>query len=130
MTKVPTDLKYTSEHEWVKIVSESRVVVGITDYAQSKLGDVVFVDLPSLDENFEARAVIATIESIKAVSEIYAPITGMVTAKNDKLEHSPEFVNQDPYGEGWMLEIEPSAPAELKKLLSPAEYAALIGETK
>lgn len=126
---VPKDLKYTSEHEWVK-VQGYRVIVGITDYAQEELGDIVFVDLPDVGEKFTAKSVMASIESVKAVSEIYAPISGEIMETNDDLEHSPEMVNQDPYGKGWIAVIEPSEPKELKALLSPDDYAKLIGVSK
>jgi glycine cleavage system H protein len=124
---LPKDLKYTSEHEWIKIDDE-RVIVGITEYAQKELGDVVFVDLPGVGEKFKIKDAMATIESVKAVSEIYAPISGEVMEVNDTLEHSPELVNQDPYGKGWIAIIEPSDVEELNELLTPDAYAALIGE--
>lgn len=124
---LPKDLKYTSEHEWIKIDGE-RVVVGITEYAQKELGDVVFVDLPGVGEKVKMKEAMATIESVKAVSEIYAPISGEVMEVNDTLEHSPELVNQDPYGKGWIAIIEPLDTKELDELLTPEAYAALIGE--
>lgn len=124
---LPKDLKYTSEHEWIKIEGE-RVVVGITEYAQKELGDVVFVDLPGVGEKVKMKEAMATIESVKAVSEIYAPISGEVMEVNDTLEHSPELVNQDPYGKGWIAIIEPLDTKELDELLTPEAYAALIGE--
>lgn len=124
---LPKDLKYTSEHEWIKIEGE-RVVVGITEYAQEELGDVVFVDLPGVGEKVKMKEAMATIESVKAVSEIYAPISGEVMEVNDTLEHSPELVNQDPYGKGWIAIIEPIDTKEFDKLLTPEDYAALIGE--
>lgn len=126
---VPKDLKYTSEHEWVKVQGD-RVVVGITDYAQEELGDIVFVDLPSVGEKVTAKSPIASIESVKAVSEIFAPISGEIMDNNDDLEHSPEMVNQEPYGKGWITVIEPSEPKELQALLSPDDYAKLIGAAK
>lgn len=126
---VPKELKYTSEHEWVKVQGD-RVVVGITDYAQEELGDIVFVDLPSVGEKVTAKSPIASIESVKAVSEIFAPISGEIMDNNDDLEHSPEMVNQEPYGKGWITVIEPSEPKELQALLSPDDYAKLIGAAK
>ena len=122
---LPKDLKYTEEHEWVKLEGE-RVKVGITDYAQKELGDIVFIDLPSVGDKVTAKEPIATIESVKAVSEIYAPISGEVMEINDSLEHSPEFVNQDPYGKGWIFIIEPVDPKETNNLLAPAAYTSLI----
>jgi glycine cleavage system H protein len=126
MILLPKDLKYTQEHEWVKIQGD-RVTVGITDYAQKELGDVVFVDLPSIGDKIIAKNPIATIESVKAVSEIYAPISGEVMEINDSLEHSPEFVNQDPYGKGWVIIIEPTDPKEMDQLLSATAYSSIIG---
>jgi glycine cleavage system H protein len=126
MILLPKDLKYTPEHEWVKIQGD-RVTMGITDYAQKELGDVVFVDLPSIGDKIAAKDPIATIESVKAVSEIYAPISGEVMEINDSLEHSPEFVNQDPYGKGWVIIIEPSDPKEIDELLTPVAYSSIVG---
>ncbi|NLW47575.1 MAG: glycine cleavage system protein GcvH [Firmicutes bacterium] len=124
---LPKDLKYTSEHEWVKI-EDGKVIVGITDYAQKELGDIVFVDLPGAGEKVKIKETMATIESVKAVSEIFAPISGEVIEVNDTLEHSPELVNQDPYGKGWITVIEPEEMEELEGLLKPDVYAKLIGE--
>jgi glycine cleavage system H protein len=119
------DLKYTTGHEWVK--SEGKQVkVGITDYAQKELGDIVFVDLPAVWEQVTAKSVMATIESVNAMSEILAPVSGEIVEVNEKLEDSPELVNQDPYKRGWLVIIEPSHPQELKSLLSAFEYEALI----
>jgi glycine cleavage system H protein len=126
MILLPKDLKYTQEHEWIKIEGDL-VRVGITDYAQKELGDVVFVDLPSVGDRVNAKDPVATIESVKAVSEIYAPISGEVMEINDSLEHSPEFVNQDPYGKGWIFIIEPINSKEIEDLLTPAAYSSLIG---
>lgn len=124
---LPKKLKYTSEHEWIKNEGQ-RVTVGITEYAQKELGDVVFVDLPGVGEKVKVKDAIATIESVKAVSEIYAPISGEVMEVNDALEHSPELINQDPYGKGWIAVIEPEDTKEFDELLTPEAYAALIGE--
>ena len=124
---LPKDLKYTTEHEWVKIEAD-RVIVGITEYAQRELGDVVFIDLPAAGEKVKAKESIATIESVKAVSEIYAQVSGEIMEVNDSLEHSPEFINQDPYGKGWIAIIEPEDVKEFDALLTPEAYAALIGE--
>ena len=121
------DLKYTKDHEWVKVEGK-RVKVGITDYAQRELGDIVFVDLPGVWEQVAADSVIATIESVKSASDFHAPVSGEIVEVNEALQDSPELVNQDPYNKGWIVIIEPSHPQELKRLLSAAEYAALIGE--
>lgn len=124
---LPKDLKYTSEHEWLKVDGD-RVTVGITHYAQKELGDVVFVDLPGVGEKVTAKGAMATIESVKAVSEIFAPVSGEIMETNDDLEHSPELVNQDPYGKGWIVIIEMSNPDELKDLMNAAAYANITGE--
>ncbi len=124
---VPSNLKYTEDHEWVR-VEKDRVVVGITEYAQEELGDVVYVDLPAVGEKVKAKETIASIESVKAVSDIFAPISGEVLEVNDDLQHSPELVNQDPYEKGWIAEIEVTDADELEKLLSAEEYQKLIGE--
>jgi glycine cleavage system H protein len=121
------DLRYTADHTWVKVEGD-RVKVGITDYAQKELGDVVFVDLPDVGEIFSAKNVMVSIESVKAVSEINAPVSGEIMEVNEDLEHSPELVNQDPYKKGWIAIIEYSEKSELKGLMSAADYAALIGE--
>ena len=123
---LPKELKYTTEHEWVKLEGD-RVKIGITEYAQHELGDVVFVDLPGIGEKFAIKNPLATIESVKAVSEIFAPVSGEVMEINDALEHSPELVNQDSYGNGWIAIIELSDPSEFDGLLTAAAYAKLIG---
>lgn len=124
---VPQELKYTRDHEWVRIEGD-RVTMGITDFAQHELGDVVFVDLPAVGEKIEAGAGLASVESVKAVSDVYAPIGGEILAVNDDLEHSPEFVNQDPYGKGWIAVIEPGDPGQLDGLLSAKDYEALTAK--
>ncbi|NLW59405.1 MAG: glycine cleavage system protein GcvH [Firmicutes bacterium] len=124
---VPSDLKYTSEHEWVRVEGD-RATVGITDYAQKELGDVVYVDLPAVGEKIKAKAEMGSVESVKAVSDIYAPLTGEIMAVNEELQFNPELVNQDPYGKGWIAEIEIANPEELQKLLTAEEYRKLIGE--
>lgn len=125
----PKDLKYTTEHEWVRVQGE-RVWVGITDYAQKELGDVVFVDLPSVGDKVSAKSMMGTIESVKAVSEVFTPISGEIMETNDDLEHSPELINQDPYGKGWIAVIEPSNPKELNDLMNLTAYNAFIESSK
>lgn len=125
----PKDLKYTTEHEWVRVQGD-RIWVGITDYAQKELGDVVFVDLPSVGDKVSAKSTMGTIESVKAVSEVFAPISGEIMETNDDLEHSPELVNQDPYGKGWIAVIEPSDPKELNDLMNLTAYNAFIESSK
>lgn len=125
----PKDLKYTTDHEWVRVQGD-RVWVGITEYAQKELGDVVFIDLPSIGDKVSAKSVMGTIESVKAVSEVFAPISGEIMETNDDLEHSPELINQDPYGKGWIVVIEPSNPKELNDLMSPSAYTTFIENQK
>lgn len=124
--QVPDRLRYTSEHEWVDQQPEGRVRVGITDYAQDALGDVVFVDLPEAGTSVTAGQVLGEVESTKSVSEIYAPVAGTVVAVNAALADAPERINQDPYGEGWLCEIEPADPAAADGLLDAAGYRALL----
>jgi glycine cleavage system H protein len=121
---VPDDLRYSSDHEWARR-SGDRVRVGITDYAQDALGDVVFVDLPAAGTSIEAGGVLGEVESTKSVSEIYAPVGGEVVAVNAALADAPEQLNADPYGEGWICEIAPSDPAQVDALLDPAAYRQL-----
>jgi glycine cleavage system H protein len=121
---VPDDLRYTKEHEWVRVTG-AIARVGITDFAQDSLGDVVFVQLPDVGLDALADASIAEIESTKSVSDIYAPITGSVTAANDALGEQPELVNTDPYGDGWIFEVEIADAAELDALLDAGAYRAL-----
>jgi len=126
MADVPDDLRYTAEHEWIR--GESGTVrVGITDYAQEALGDVVYVSLPEEGASISKGAAVGEVESTKSVSDIFAPISGTVAARNEKLEEQPELINSDPYGEGWMFEIEVSDEAELGDLLDAAAYGELSG---
>jgi glycine cleavage system H protein len=122
----PEDLKYTAEHEWVRAVGADGVRVGITDYAQDALGDVVYLTLPEVGTEVTAGQPLGEVESTKSVSDIYAPVGGVVTARNDALDSSPELVNSDPYGEGWIVEIRPSDAGELEGLLDAAEYRATL----
>jgi len=123
--KVPDDLLYTKEHEWVKIEG-SRAKIGVTDYAQSQLGDIVYVDLPPEGKECKLGETLLVVESVKTASDVYAPLSGKVSAKNEILSKSPEKVNQDPYGQGWMVEIEITNPAEKDQLLSPDDYRKLL----
>jgi glycine cleavage system H protein len=122
--QVPDDRRYTEEHEWV-LTEGDAVRVGITDYAQDALGDVVFVDLPEPGRSAEAGERIAEVESTKSVAEIYAPVAGSVVAVNDDLADRPELVNEDPYGAGWFVTVAPSDPAALDSLMDAAAYRAL-----
>ncbi len=122
---VPDDLLYTEEHEWVR-VENGTAVVGITDYAQGELGDIVFVELPKVASQTKQMEPFGSIEAVKAVSDLYAPLTGEVTEVNAKLQESPEIINQDPYGEGWMIKIRIADKSELDRLLSADDYKKLI----
>jgi len=123
----PTNLKYTKEHEWVK-VEGNKATIGITDHAQSALGDVVFVELPEVGDSLEAGKPFGVVESVKAVSDIYAPLSGTVTAINEALLDSPETINNDVYGEGWMIEVELDDPSELDGLMDVAGYEEFVKE--
>lgn len=123
---IPDDLRYTAEHEWVRVV-DGAVRIGITDHAQDALGDIVFVTLPAAGTDVLAGESMGEVESTKSVSDIYAPISGQVVARNDVLDARPELVNADPYGEGWMVEVRPTDPAAVEGLLDAAGYAAIVG---
>ena len=123
--QIPDDLRYSREHEWVRL-DGTVARVGITDFAQDSLGDVVFVQLPDVGLDVVAGASVSEIESTKSVSDVYVPVTGAVTAVNETLADQPELVNQDPYGAGWMFEIELTDPAEVEALLDAAAYRSLV----
>ncbi len=124
----PDTLRYTKEHEWVKVDAEGQTVtIGITDYAQNELGDIVFVELEPVGESFSQDEVFGSVEAVKAVSELYMPVSGTVAAHNEELEDNPELVNDDPYGEGWMIKVTLGDPGELDALLSASEYAEMVG---
>jgi glycine cleavage system H protein len=128
MSDVPDDLKYTAEHEWVRSTPGSTTVrVGITDYAQSALGDVVYVSLPEIGAQLAKGAAVGEIESTKSVSDLYAPVSGTVTARNDRLEETPDLINSDPYGDGWILELDATNESETADLLDAATYGTLAG---
>ena len=122
---IPSDLRYSTDHEWAR-VEEGRVRIGITDYAQDALGDVVFVEVPEVATKVERGASFSEVESTKSVSEIYAPVSGTIAEVNAELADSPERLNDDPYGEGWICIIEPTDPAQLDELLDAEGYRALI----
>lgn len=122
----PENLKYTSEHEWVEI-SGNIATIGITDFAQSELGDIIFLEFPNIDENFNDGDVFGTIEAVKTVSDMYMPITGKVVEVNEDLNDTPEQVNEDPYKNGWMVKIELDTDADQSKLLDARSYIELIG---
>ena len=125
MSSVPSELKYTKEHEWIQEISATKFRIGITDYAQSALGDIVYIQLPKNGSSVNANTVCGEVESTKSVSEIYAPITGKVVLVNEKLESNPEIINADPYGAGWIAEIEISTDSLKEVLLSAQEYQSL-----
>ena len=122
----PDDLKYTKEHEWLRIESETTVVVGITEYAADELGDVVFVELPDVGADVTAMSVFGEIESVKAVSELYSPVSGTVAERNKELDDTPELVNDSAYGDGWMIKIEMSDTSQLDGLMSAADYEQFL----
>jgi glycine cleavage system H protein len=129
MSQIPDDLLYTEEHEYLKPTGEDGVyLVGVTDYAQGELGDVVFLELPAEGDRFTRMDVFGTIEAVKAVSDLYAPVTGEVVEVNRALDDDPSLVNSDPYGEGWMLRVRLGDTGELDRLLDAAAYRELVGE--
>jgi glycine cleavage system H protein len=123
----PENLKYTKDHEWVR-VEGNIVFIGITDFAQKELGDIVYVDINTIGETVEKEAVFGTVEAVKTVSDLFMPVTGKVLEANDKIDSNPEVVNKDPYGEGWMIKAEFSSPSEVEDLLDVNAYKALIGQ--
>ena len=123
---IPKDLVYTKEHEWVR-VEDGIATIGITDWAQGELGDIVFVEFPQIGDTFEVGASFGTIEAVKAVSDMYAPVSGSITEINSALEDDPMVINSDPYGKGWIIKIELSNPAELEQLLDASGYENQIG---
>lgn len=128
MANVPDDLRYTADHEYVKTTGEAGVIeVGITDYAQGELGDVVFVNLPPVGQTFDAHQAFGTIEAVKAVSDLYSPVAGDVVAVNSGLDADPASVNRAPYGDGWMIRMRVKNPTDLEGLLTPSAYRAHIG---
>lgn len=126
MANIPTDLKYTEEHEYVRASSEGTVEIGITDYAQGELGDVVYVELPAVGATFAKHDVFGTIEAVKAVSELFSPVSGEVTAVNDRLDKEPALVNTEPYGAGWMIRMRTTNSAELDTLLDADAYTKQV----
>lgn len=126
MSEVPDELRYTAEHEWVRAEPGSTTVrVGITDYAQQALGDVVYVSLPDVGATLEAGAAFGEVESTKSVSDLYAPLSGTVIARNESLDDTPELINSDPYGDGWIVELHPADGADPSTLLDAAAYREL-----
>ncbi|MBU8906621.1 glycine cleavage system protein GcvH [Desertibacillus haloalkaliphilus] len=124
---LPKEFKYSEEHEWVKTEGDN-VRIGITDFAQSELGDIVFVELPEVGDEIEADEPFGSVESVKTVSELYAPVSGKVVEINEELDDSPEFVNESPYEKAWMIIVEPSDKSQVDKLMSADEYEEMIKE--
>lgn len=124
---VPSELRYTKDHEWIRVEDDGQTAtIGITDFAQGELGDIVFVDLEPEGTDVEAEGVFGTVEAVKTVSELYMPIAGTIAAVNEALEDSPELVNQDPYGEGWMVKVTMDDPSDADGLLSADDYQAMV----
>ncbi len=130
MSKTPSNLKYTKSHEWIRRESDGTLTIGITDHAQDQMGDLVYVELPEQGKKLAAGKECAVVESVKAASDVYAPVSGDVTAVNTALADSPEAINKDPYGSGWMFKLRPSTPAELDKLLDAAAYDKQVAAEK
>ena len=122
----PANLRYTKDHEWV-LIDGNTATVGITDFAQGELGDIVYVDIDSIGKTFSAEAVFGTVEAVKTVSDLFLPLSGTITSKNADLDGSPELVNEDPYGQGWMIKMNISDPSEVDSLMDAAAYQALVG---
>lgn len=123
---IPSELKYTKDHEWIKIEGDI-AIVGITDFAQSELGDIVYVEVETLDETLDADEIFGTVEAVKTVSDLFLPLSGEIVEFNEALEDEPESVNSDPYGNGWMIKIKYSDASQIEGLLSDVDYKALIG---
>ncbi len=128
MSQVPNTLKYTATHEWIKLEQDGSVTVGITEHAQELLGDLVFVQLPEVGDEVKIRGDVAVVESVKAASDVYAPVSGKVIAINENLNQTPELINQDPYAAGWIFKLAPSNQQELTELLDAAAYQKQIQE--
>jgi glycine cleavage system H protein len=128
LANIPADLRYTKEHEWARLDDDGRIAVGITDYAQDQLGDIVYLDLPDNGAQVTGGEPMGEVESTKSVSDIYSPITGRVTDVNAESRDNPAAVNQDPYGEGWLVVVDPEDPAEFDSLLTSEEYESFVAE--
>lgn len=124
--KNPEHLYYTKEHEWAEF-KDGKVIIGITDYAQSQLGDVIFLEFPEVGQEFSSGDVFGEVEAVKTVSELYSPLSGKVVELNDELENSPDLVNSDPYGNGWLIKIDPNNPGEKDELMDHLSYEKLVG---
>lgn len=128
MSEMPGDLLYTAEHEWLRREEDGSVTIGITDHAQGALGDLVYVELPELEQDLENGGEMAVVESVKAASDVYAPLTGTVVAINEELADDPEKINSDPYGDGWIVRVQPSDSIDEDALMSPDAYQQFVDE--
>ena len=126
MSEIPGDLKFLKSHEWARVEGDGKVTVGISDHAQGLLGDLVYVELPAVGDSIEAGTASAVVESVKAASDVYAPVSGTVTAVNEALADKPETINEDAYGEGWLFVVQPSEPDQVNEMLSPDDYAQML----
>jgi len=126
MSNVPDNLRYTKDHEWLRLADDGTAVVGITDHAQESLGDITFVELPEADSKFGAQETFGVVESVKAASDLYMPVGGTILEVNDEIEDGPDMVNNDPYGEGWMVRIQLDHPKDAEMLMSPEDYRGII----
>ncbi len=126
MKEIPGDLKFLKSHEWARVEDNGRITVGVSDHAQGQLGDLVYVELPNVGDSVEAGAGCAVVESVKAASDVYAPVSGRVVAVNESLTDKPETINEDAFGEGWIFAIQPDDLSQLEELLGPDEYAEMI----
>jgi len=126
MSEIPGDLKFLKSHEWVRVEGDGKVTVGISDHAQGLLGDLVYVELPAVGDDVQAGNGVAVVESVKAASDVYAPVSGTIVAVNEALADKPETINEDAYGDGWLFVLEISEPEQLNELLAPDDYAELL----
>lgn len=128
MSEVPTELKYTKSHEWIRQEADGTVTVGITDHAQELLGDLVFIELPEVESDLNAEEAVCVVESVKAASDVYMPISGEITEINEVLNDAPETINDSPFDDGWLFKVKPSAPIELEELMDADAYQAEIAD--
>jgi glycine cleavage system H protein len=126
MNEIPGDLKFLKSHEWARMEDDGTVTVGISDHAQGQLGDLVYVELPSVGDTVEAGNACAVVESVKAASDVYSPVSGTILKVNDALADKPETINEDAFGDGWIFKLKPSNPAEMEELLTPDDYAEQV----
>lgn len=125
--KFPENLRYTKDHEWIRLEAGDIAVIGITEFAQGELGDIVYVDIETKDQHLDAESVFGTVEAVKTVSDLFLPVSGTITEINPVLNNKPELINSDPYGEGWMIKVKVDTPADIDALMTADAYAALVG---